>query len=86
MTQFYTDLRATLADGLDRLEAAGAPPGDAVADLFKAAVAISLAANGPDVTILGLRRLIRQIEGEFPEEAETARRALAMERAPAGRA
>lgn len=83
---YYPTLRAEIDRGLARLQADDAPLEDALRDLVKAAVALSLPLIGAEQTIAGLRALARQLEAEFPAEAERVRRDEAMSGPAAGRA
>lgn len=70
--QQFSSLRASIAEGLERLEMEGGDMRDAGAQLAKASVVVSLVAAGPMETMAGLLQLFEQLAGKFPEHAAAA--------------
>lgn len=68
----FADLRRVLNEGLTTIEDTGGTLGDAAAELIKAGLVLSLAANGPAATLEGVTAQLEQLGGVFPREAAAA--------------
>jgi hypothetical protein len=85
MTTAYQTLRREIDLGLAKLQQAAAPVEDAVEEIVRVGVLLSLPLIGPEATIAGLIALTRQLEAEFPEHAKAARNSF-IHMTPEGRA
>ena len=63
----YEMLRASLDRGLAVMEGAQVPFDEAVIEITKVGVALSIAELGPRATVEGLRGLADQLDAEFRE-------------------
>lgn len=68
MTDQTDQLRREIVSGLDRMIERGDEAGDIAAELLKAAIRISIAANGVTETMEGMALLLRQIRTTWPDE------------------
>lgn len=68
----FADLRRVLVHGLMKIEDEGGSMGDAAAELIKAGLVLSLAANGPAATLAGVTAQLEQLGHVFPKEAAAA--------------
>lgn len=68
----FADLRRVLIEGLEKIETTGGTLGDAGAELIKAGLVLSLAANGPAATLEGVTAQLDQLGTIFPAEAAAA--------------
>ena len=68
----FADLRRVLVEGLMKIEDEGRGMGDAAAELIKAGLVLSLAANGRAATLEGVTGQLEQLGAEFSREAAAA--------------